>query len=574
MITIAKDLGTTFVKEVQEKDIMTKEYWEGVVLAKALFVDHGIDPRENGLVREEVAESWIRSKNNGIHPDTSYLEYRLEENEFQKVIELNKLLVDVSRPLINSFLELAASSGHSLELFDKNGVFLSGIHIRYSSAHVISMIWNEHTTGTTAHGLAIYHKKPFQVIGPENYLNILNDSIGTAAPIFNENGEVMGALALIQQFTESPWKQDTHKISSYSLGWVSSLAAAIENQIKLHTTNQSLCVLNKNLNKNKQILKATLEFIDEGVITIDSDGTILNTNQESNRILALNQDSSEGRNISEFLSNRSTLMNIVSSKKNVDFLEEYIKVNGEEKPYLVNIRTVPKQESNEPDVAILRLTHVDKINELVTNRSGAIAKFSFNDIIGQSDSIVKAKYLAHRFAASRENVFLRGESGTGKELFAQAIHNQYRPRGPFIAVNCAAMPRNLIESELFGYESGAFTGAEKNGRPGKIELANGGTLFFDEIGDMPYELQAVLLRVLQDKIVTRLGSKHYRQVDFRLITATNQNLQKKIQEKKFREDLYFRLSVLNIEIPPLRERGYDIYLLAEYFIKQCSAYGD
>jgi transcriptional regulator with PAS, ATPase and Fis domain len=172
-----------------------------------------------------------------------------------------------------------------------------------------------------------------------------------------------------------------------------------------------------------------------------------------------------------------------------------------------------------------------------------------------------------RFAGSPENVLLIGESGTGKELFAHSIHNEYRPHGPFIAVNCAAMPRNLIESELFGYEPGSFTGAERSGRPGKIELAHGGTLFLDEIGDMPLELQAVLLRVLEDKQVMRIGGRKYKKVDFRLIAATNKNLYQMIQEKLFREDLYFRLSVLSINIPPLRERGNDTEILSQYFIK-------
>jgi len=555
--------------QVLGTDTMSRDYWESVALAKEQFIKQGVDPRKNPLIRKEVAESWIRSKENGILPGSSFLQYRLEESEFLKIKEKNKLLVEVAQPLIARFLELATSSGHSLELFDKNGVFLLGVHIEISSTKVISMVWNEHTTGTTAHSLAIYYKKPFQLIGPENYLDALRNMVlSTASPVLNEKGDVVGALALIHEMKEEPWNQNIGTIPSYSMGWVNSLAAAIENQLKLHNSNISLSQANLNLEKNKQILKTTLEFIDEGIITIDPDGTILNANQEGCRILNLNQESLGNHNISDYLTNSSSLMDMLARKKNVDFLEEYIRTGQEEKPYLITIRPVLKPDSEDFDVAVLRLTHSDKINALVTSRSGAVARFGLDDIIGQSEKMLRAKALARRFSGSRENVFLLGESGTGKELFAQAIHNLYRPRGPFIAVNCAAMPRNLIESELFGYESGAFTGAEKSGRPGKIELANGGTLFLDEIGDMPYELQAVMLRVLQDKMVMRLGSKHYRQVDFRLITATNQNLKKLIQEHKFREDLYFRLSVLNIEIPPLRERGYDIALLAEYFIKQ------
>ncbi|NLP43924.1 MAG: sigma 54-interacting transcriptional regulator, partial [Peptococcaceae bacterium] len=238
-----------------------------------------------------------------------------------------------------------------------------------------------------------------------------------------------------------------------------------------------------------------------------------------------------------------------------------------ETPYLISIRPVNKQNTRTPDVAVLRFHRPDKINSLITKRSGASAKYTFSDIIGKSEVIKRTKNLAKRFAATEENILLLGESGTGKEVFVQAIHNYSRPNSPFIALNCAAMPRNLIESELFGYESGTFTGADKSGRPGKIELANGGTLFLDEIGDMPYELQSVILRVLQDKQVLRLGGRRYKKVDFRLIAATNQDLRKLIAEKLFREDLYFRLSVLSIEIPPLRERRSDIMHLANYFLE-------
>lgn len=163
---------------------------------------------------------------------------------------------------------------------------------------------------------------------------------------------------------------------------------------------------------------------------------------------------------------------------------------------------------------------------------------------------------------------LIGESGTGKELFAQAIHNNYCPEGPFIAINCASMPRTLIESELFGYEGGTFTGAEKKGRPGKFELASGGTLFLDEIGDMPIEIQPLLLRVLEERKVMRLGGNKYIPVNVRIIAATNKDLCQMISANHFREDLYYRLAVFRIDIPPLRSRKQDTLVLARYFIEE------
>ncbi|MEG0323205.1 MAG: sigma 54-interacting transcriptional regulator, partial [Raoultibacter sp.] len=200
---------------------------------------------------------------------------------------------------------------------------------------------------------------------------------------------------------------------------------------------------------------------------------------------------------------------------------------------------------------------------------GDCADITFKDILGKSQQITKVKSLAERFARSNENILLTGESGTGKELFAQAIHNQARPHGPFMSINCAAIPPRLIESELFGYESGSFTGAERGGKPGKIELADGGTLFLDEIGDMPLELQATLLRVLENKRVIRVGGKAYKQIDFRLVAATNQNLSKLVGEHLFREDLLYRISVLTVDLPPLRERLGDALYFARFFLNEC-----
>jgi len=200
---------------------------------------------------------------------------------------------------------------------------------------------------------------------------------------------------------------------------------------------------------------------------------------------------------------------------------------------------------------------------------GLAAEYSFNDIIGSSHAIRDKIRLAKEYAKTPFNLFISGESGVGKELFAQAIHNcSAKKNGPFVALNCASIPEGLIESELFGYVGGAFTGASKNGQVGKFELADGGTLFLDEIGELPYHFQSKLLRVLETWMVTRIGSTRQIPVNVRLIAATNRNLDEMAREGLFRKDLYYRLQVLDIEIPPLRERREDILLLAESFLKQ------
>jgi len=195
-------------------------------------------------------------------------------------------------------------------------------------------------------------------------------------------------------------------------------------------------------------------------------------------------------------------------------------------------------------------------------------RYSLQNVIGISDKMQEVFKIALKAARTRATILLIGESGTGKELIAKAIHYESdRSKGPFIAINCAAIPENLLEAELFGYEKGAFTGALVS-KPGKFELANGGTIFLDEIGDLPFSLQAKLLRVIQDKTFERIGGTKPIKVDIRIIAATNKDLEKMVKNGSFREDLYFRLNVIPIYLPPLRERKEDIFLLIDHFLKK------
>lgn len=198
-------------------------------------------------------------------------------------------------------------------------------------------------------------------------------------------------------------------------------------------------------------------------------------------------------------------------------------------------------------------------------------KYRFENVIGKSPQITKIIEECKKISDNNSNILITGESGTGKEFFARAIHNKSsRKNAPFIPVNCGAIPKDLIESELFGYEGGAFTGANKNGYTGKFELANGGTIFLDEIGEMPLNMQVTLLRVLQDKCITRIGSKKITRIDVRIIAATNKNLKKAIAENQFRKDLYYRLNAFNIHIPPLKDREGDIPIFLDYLLKEKS----
>ncbi|MGI6308548.1 MAG: sigma-54 interaction domain-containing protein [Dethiobacteria bacterium] len=240
----------------------------------------------------------------------------------------------------------------------------------------------------------------------------------------------------------------------------------------------------------------------------------------------------------------------------------------EEEDFVVNHRLI-YSSSQKVDGLVLVLRGSSKMKKLVNSFVGPRATYTFANLIGKNSKFLSSVNLAKAAAHSISNVLLVGESGTGKEIFAHAIHNASdRKSGPFLAINCAALPRNLVESELFGYAEGAFTGAKKGGNPGKFELADGGTLFLDEIGELPLEFQAILLRVLQEKLITRIGGKKLIPVDVRIIAATNKNLEEEIKKANFRQDLYYRINVLTINIPPLRERPEDIIILANHFLNK------
>ncbi|MGL5640870.1 MAG: sigma-54 interaction domain-containing protein, partial [Paraclostridium sp.] len=219
------------------------------------------------------------------------------------------------------------------------------------------------------------------------------------------------------------------------------------------------------------------------------------------------------------------------------------------------------------------LDFIDKVDAIKNyNKISNTHRIFLDNIIGNSYAINKAKEEALMASKTSSTVLITGESGTGKELFARAIHNHSKRLGnPFIAINCAAIPDNLLESELFGYEEGAFTGAKKGGSLGKFELADKGTIFLDEIGDMSLHLQAKLLRVLQEKEVDKIGAKHNVSIDVRIIAATNKDLEDMVKKGTFREDLYYRLNVIPVVLPTLRQRKDDIHLLIEYMIKEYSS---
>lgn len=317
-------------------------------------------------------------------------------------------------------------------------------------------------------------------------------------------------------------------------------------------------------NSRESQLDILLQTIDAGVIGIDMDGNIFLYNENAREIVKKEYDyvmKRNGKALMPEIPFEYTLENLKSVE------EKIIKINGSDVVVSVN----PLLHSNKMygAVAIMRkYSDLEKKEYILRKKligKGYAAKYNFNDIFGNCNAINECKNIARRMSLSNSSILITGETGTGKELFAQAIHNNsLRKDYQFVPVNCGAFPESLLESELFGYEDGAFTGARKGGKPGLFELAHKGTLFLDEITEMPMNLQVKLLRVLQEREVVRLGGDRIIDVDIRIIAATNKDIKEMVEKGEFRQDLFYRLNVLPLKIPPLRDRREDILGLVDY----------
>ena len=313
--------------------------------------------------------------------------------------------------------------------------------------------------------------------------------------------------------------------------------------------------------------RALLESITDGLLAVDLEGRVEELNTVARRLLGMEEEEVRGQNIDALVEDKPTLRQWIASGG--QFSNRVITLCAPDGKIAAMANLQPIADAaGQSSGAVLTFREMGEVGRLVNRVIGVQRTFAFDDIIGQSAVIEKTKELARVAAGSGANILIQGETGTGKEVFAQAIHNiSAFGEGPFLAVNCAAMPRDLIESELFGYVEGAFTGASKKGRLGKFELASGGTLFLDEIGDIPLEVQVKLLRVLQEKTIVRVGGDRTIPINCRVISATNRDLYQAVEEQKFRRDLLYRLNVITIEVPPLREREGDLPLFVDLFVR-------
>lgn len=339
-------------------------------------------------------------------------------------------------------------------------------------------------------------------------------------------------------------------------------------------------ILNE-LRDSIEMIEDVLNYAYEGYVLVDPQGRIVKMNYE--KLLGIKEEAAVGKPVEDIIEN--TRMHIVV-KNGVKELRDVQRIQGHD--MITNRIPIIKENKIIGAVGTVLFKDVSEVKELahqlldlqskINKYKGEIeriegSKFSFDRIITANPKMNYLKKVGRMAAETNSTVLITGESGTGKELFAHAIHKaSYRKGGGFIPINCAAIPRELLEAELFGYDSGAFTGAKKEGKQGKFEIASGGTIFLDEIGTMPLDMQAKLLRVLEAKEFERIGSNKKIDLDARIIAATNENIEEQIKDGKFREDLYYRLNVISIEIPPIRERIEDIDPIAnnllEYLVKE------
>ena len=317
-----------------------------------------------------------------------------------------------------------------------------------------------------------------------------------------------------------------------------------------------------------QRLNALVEHVHEGIIAIDQDKKITICNQFAERLLNNQAQEIFDRPLAEIAPSLAEPDLLLLQQPG---LGDYLEIQGNQ----VVVNRVPIIVDGKFQAGIITLQEVSQIQKIETrirreaHQKGLVASYDFSQMLGESKAFLASKRLALSYANVNSSVMIVGETGTGKELFAQSIHRaSQRASGPFVAINCAALPESLLESELFGYVGGAFTGASKNGKMGLFELAHTGTIFLDEISEMSLHLQGRLLRVIEEREIMRIGHDTVIPVDIRILAATNRNLETLVDQGLFRKDLFYRLDVLRLNIPPLRKRGEDVLLLTKHFLRQ------
>ncbi len=520
------------------------------------FLEKGTaDP---ALIKSEIFFSWIRSKEKKIDPFISSIP-SISEDQLKTRRKKCANLLEAALSYMDTIYGFTSDKKGIIVLTDKDGVILECSYKNTDSFQkgtpAPGMIFNEKSIGTNTIGSAIINKSPAEVSAAEHYAKILHRWNSSADVIKDSRGTVIGVLAYFTSLDRDNF---------HTLSMIAASAGAIERQLQVE----------KSLKEKSKLFKLQsmiMDLIDEGILVIDTSQKIIAANRLAGELLFTDSKDIIGKSVYDFIRSGINFLHIISKGVNIKEREATVKLKNSVKKFNMSMSIIRENAASPAEGLLITIRENKQVHSFVNKISGSKAQLTFNDIIGESSSLKETVKLSESAAASSSNVLLLGESGTGKELFAQSIHNaSSRREESFVSVNCGAIPRGLVESELFGYEGGAFTGSKKEGHPGKFELADGGTIFLDEIGDMPIDAQVDLLRVIETGEVVRVGGKFPKKVDVRVIAATNVNLIKSVKEKTFRDDLYYRLNVLSINIPPLRKRFEDIKPLIDFFMKKVS----
>lgn len=496
------------------------------------------DIKHNNFIPEEIRlETEQNLLRNRLELNVGFYNQRVKEDDLQEKLEQSYETIALVSPLLKDVSSWLDKNTRMI-VTDPNGVIIS-----CHSDDVIGYCCPAAELVNNNHEL-----KDLIQAGKAVEVNYDNGIRSQLVPIFDESGEI--------QFY---WGLSDSRPISVEMSNILYLAAQLVQQRY------------KYMLMADEYTSSIMNAIPDCAVLIDENARVINVNAEFSRLLEISdKEIFRGMHISSLIAATSSGDDLyaIQSESRSRFI---LRLWDKEIPcYLIS-----KQVINTPyrDQMIILFNKLD--DRLQSARPSVISQLPadvspFDTIIGNSEEINRIKSIAKRAARTNTTVLLEGESGTGKELFARAIHQESQRGGHFVAINCGAVPSELIQSELFGYEEGAFTGAKRRGSPGKFEMADGGTVFLDEIGEMPMDMQVSLLRFLQDKIVTRVGGHQAKKVDVRIIAATNRNLQDEVNQGNFREDLYYRLNVINIKIPPLRKRREDIPLIADYLLaEQC-----
>ena len=520
----------------------------------ALHDGRGVFPSET------LEASWTRSEAREIDYARA-LPKELAPGEIERSKKVYKRLMMCSDWAVNHLVANSTEDELRVLLFSRDGVLLRIYGIITETDWLgncgikAGTRWAEDTIGANPFSVGMQQKRALEMSGDLCYARALVDGSYFFAPVCVNENEIFGSVVVAVPIEKS---------NPYLLSVATTVARTIELDVFLF---QCIDQFTSSDEESGSIFLRPTKGRNEVVLINDQVFKILGIKKPDTYHLTLEEIILPPPDNRDF-------WNIVDGKKTV--YDKSIAISVSSGRVYVNLSTaIYKQNKFHPDGITINFSANNKIGRFSPKYTDNNARYTFSDIIGENPLMLETVKRSRIAAQSDSNILIQGESGVGKDVFAQAIHNgSKRSHKPFVAINCAAFSKELIASELFGYESGAFTGAKREGSIGKFELANHGTLFLDEIGDMPLEVQSILLRVLEEKAFRKVGGNNLIEVDVRIIAATNKNLKELIEQKQFREDLFYRLSIIRINVPPLRARGEDVYLFADYFMKSlCSRMG-